>query len=453
MKPRMHTNLHEAFRCTIALEGGIVHVMNTDSLMSLKSKTAPLTASQRAQCERVAARLYGDLRKLVSQLPGHAQGGYGMSRHLDVVRNTCQRVIQALADHEPSIDTLVKLPGTKGLRLLLEAMEKEDIDQNLIDIAQAGVEQFDGLIKDYGGSHSKLITRITTVDSEKKPFELASLQARQVLYQAAVAITGRATESTISLYAFRKSPDDPDVLQRAIVTGLIQTTVIPGGMPVVISNGSTVRFDDDSEDALKNLNGSDAQGATPDALFKEFCSHPLPTVTSRGSLEGLIQVIDPQNLDNPQTFDVVSAAISNDPFLDPHGQPNFVENWALVNCPSKKLIFDIYLHEDMERMYRPSIDAQQWNPNLSAPGGDKWVLRYPQVPTLELLGRGLGNSSTDGYARHTELTETFFERIGWNPAEFFGIRCQVDFPIWRGGYCIQFAQVWNGQDAFDERDD
>lgn len=443
MKPRIFTSPHEAFRSTTALEGGIVHVMPSDSLMNLKAPATPLTATQRARCERVASRLHADLSELVNLLPDHAQGGSGMSRHLGIVRNTCQRVIQALADHDPTIETLIKMPGTKGLRLMLEAMQKEGIDQNKIEIAQAGVDQFDGLIRDYGGSHSKLSARISAMDANQKPLELASLQARQALYQAAVGITGRAAQSSISLYAFRQSPDDTDVLQRAIATGLIQTTVIPGGMPVVISNGSTLRWDDDLEHALKNLDDSDAQGTTPDALLQKFCSQPLPTVTSRGTQESTIRVIDPQSLDHPQTFDVVSAARSNHPFLDPQGMPIFNEIWSLANCPSKKLIFDIYVHEDMERMFRPSVDAQQWNPNLSAPGGDKWVLRYPQVPTLELLGRGIGNAATTGYARHAQLTKVFFERIGWNPSEFFGLRCEVDFPIWRGGYCIKFAPVQN----------
>lgn len=92
-------------------------------------------------------------------------------------------------------------------------------------------------------------------------------------------------------------------------------------------------------------------------------------------------------------------------------------------------------------MYRPSVDAQMWNPNLSAPGGDKWVLRYPQLPTLELLGRGLTNAASKGYSRHKDLTEAFFDRIGWDPDEFFGLRCEVEFPIWRGGYCIKFKPI------------
>ena len=422
----------------------MVHVMSTDSLIGLKSKGSPLSAAQKARCERVAARLYGDLGALVEELPEHARGGSGMSRYLKVVRNTCQRVSLAVSDHQSSLETLVRLPGTKGLGQLLEAMKREGVDPTKIEIAQTAVEQFDGLIRDCGGSHAKLCARIDAGEGTESPLGLASLQARQALYQSAVGITGRAAETTISLYAFRQSPEDPDVLQRAITTGLIQTTVIPGGMPVVISNGSTLRWDDEFEQSLKNLDDSNAQGSTPDALIKEFCSQPLPTVTSRGSRESLIRVIDPQNLEHAQTFDVVSAARSNHPMLDPDGQPVFNEIWSLANCPSKKLIFDIYLHEDMERAYRPSIDAQMWNPNLSAPGGDKWVLRYPQVPKLQLLGRGLSNNACDGYARHNELTASFFERIGWDPGRFYGMRCEVDFPIWRGGYCMKFVPIQDG---------
>lgn len=441
MSRHLSENPHQAFLRTTALEGGIVHVMPADSLMSLKSKSAPLSASERARCERVAARLHGDLEALTKLLPEHARGGSGMSRHLGVVRNTCQRLAHALSDDQPSLQTLVKLPGTKGLRLLIDAMKEHKYDKSVIEIAITAIDQFDVLIREYAGSHSKLIARIDAQTKDDEPFELASLSARQNLYRAATGITGRAAQTTISLYAFRHAPEDPNILQRAIATGMIQTTVVPGGMPVVISNGNTIQWDDEFAQALKNLDDSDAQGSTPDALLQEFCSQPLPTVTSRGSSESLIRVIDPKNLDGPQTFDVVSAARSNHPVLDPNGRPIFDEVWSLSNCPCTRLIFDIYLHEEMERMYRPSVDAQMWNPNLSAPGGDKWVLRYPQLPTLELLGRGLTNAASKGYSRHKDLTAAFFDRIGWDPDEFFGLRCEVEFPIWRGGYCIKFKPI------------
>lgn len=407
-----------------------------------KSKPQPtLSPDQRARCLRIAQRLHADLGALIERLPDHAKGGSGMSRHLSVVRNTCQRVAHALSDPEATLETLVKLPGTKGLEQLIEAIDSSGIDQHLCQNASSAVEQFDALIRDNGGSHARLISKIEKITNPDEPFELGSLHARQELFKSAVGITGRSAQTTISLYAFRQSAENPDVLQRAIASGLIQTTVVPGGMPVVISNGNTLRWDDDPDDALKNLDDSQAQGATPEALLKEFCSQPLPTVTSRGTSESMIRVIDPQSLDGPQTFDVVSAARSNHPYLDPQGDPVFNEIWSLANCASTRLVFDVYVHEDMESKFRPSIDAQQWYPNLSAPGGDRWVLRYPNVPTLELLGRGLGNSATASYSRHAELTRVFFDRMGWDPNAFFGFRCEIEYPIWRGGYCMKFTPI------------
>ncbi len=450
MKKSIHTGPYQGFLSTTALEGGMVHVMPNSSFLSRKPKTAPLNAHQRAQCARIAARLHADLGALLVDLPDHARGGSGMSRHLGIVRNTCQRVEHALADDEPTIQTLVKLPGSKGLGSLIEALNAQGATSSKIEIATTAIAQFDELIREYGGSHTKLIARIEAGSGDQKCFELSSLHARQLLYQAAVGVTGRAAQTTISLYAFRQSPENPEVLQRAIATGLIQTSVVPGGMPVVISNGNTLQWDDDLEQALKNLDDSDAKGSTPEALLKEFCSHPLPTVTSRGSAESMIRVIDPKNLDGPQTFDVVSAARSNHPFLDPNGEPVFDEIWSLANCPSTRLIFDIYVHEDMERMFKPSIDAQQWYPNLSAPGGDKWVLRYPQVPTLEMLGRGISNAKTAGFPKHADLTGAFFDRMCWDPDEFFGFRCEVEYPIWRGGYCMKFSPI-PGSSQLDQR--
>lgn len=444
MKSSQSNHTYGVSLSTNALEGGILHVMSTPPYLPKPTAKATLSPEQRARCLRVAQRIHADLGALVDRLPEHARGGSGMSRHLDVVRNTCQRVAHALSDAEPSIDTLVRLPGTKGLEQLVEAIAAHGIDPHLCENATTAIGQFDALIRDNGGSHAKLIARIESATNPEVPLELGSLRARQELFKSAVGITGRSAQTTISLYAFRQSAESPDVLQRAIASGLIQTTVVPGGMPVVISNGNTLHWDDDPDDSLKNLDDSVAQGSTPEALLKEFCSHPLPTVTSRGTAGSMIRVIDPQSLDGPQTFDVLSAARSNHPYLDPQGEPVFNEIWSLANCPSTRLIFDIYLHADMESRFRPSIDAQQWYPNLSAPGGDRWVLRYPNVPTLELLGRGLGNSASSGYPRHAELTRVFFDRMGWDAGEFFGFRCEVEYPVWRGGYCMKFTPIPGG---------
>ena len=357
-----------------------------------KSPPKPLSADERALCDRVATRLHADLGVLVNLLPEAAQSGSGMAKHLGIVRNTTQRVMHALRDQSPSPET-----------------------------------------------HAKLIARIEAVGSVDSKSSLGSIEARQALFNAAMGVTGRSAQTGISLYAFRRSAENPEVLQRAIASGLIQTTIVPGGMPIVIRAGDTLKWDDPKNRSIDLLDDTQPHGNTPQALLKEFTTHPLPTVSSQGSADNLVQVIDPAKLDGPQTLAVITAARSNHPFTDPEtGKMTLDEVWSLVNCPTAQIIFDVYLHRDIERMVRPGIDAQLWYPNLSSPGGQRWITRYPSPPRLELLGEGIGRAQTKAHPRHGELTNHFFSRLGWDPGEFVGFRCEVIYPIWRAGYCMSF---------------
>lgn len=407
-----------------------------------RSFSKPLSADERALCDRVAARLHADLTILVEQLPAASQNGSGMSKHLNIVRNTCQRVIHAIRDQSPNAQTLVKLPGVKGLEQMLEAMRAAGVSIESIELAAIAIKQFDQLIRSLAGSHTKLAARINAVGTADTETPLGSAESREALFHAAINVTGRSAATSLSLYAFRQSPENPDVLQRAIASGLIQTTVVPGGMPVVIRAGDTLRWDDPESRTLDYLDDSKPFGNTPDALLKEFTTHPLPTVSSQGSSDDLVQVIDPANFDGPQTLDVITAARSNHPFLDPStGALTLDEVWSLVNCPSARLLFDIYLHRDLERMVRPKIDSQLWYPNLVSPGGQRWITRYPSPPRLELLGEGISQAPSASNPRHSELTATLFDRVGWDASEFVGFRCEVMFPIWRAGYCMSFHRV------------
>jgi hypothetical protein len=98
----------------------------------------------------------------------------------------------------------------------------------------------------------------------------------------------------------------------------------------------------------------------------------------------------------------------------------------------------VWLHRDLERRVRPAIDAQLWYPNLSSPGGDRWVTRFPDPPRLQLLGEGLVHARSDAWPGHADLCRVVFDRVGWEPSEFVGFRCEVAYPVWRGGYCMSF---------------
>lgn len=421
-------------------QSGMVRVMS--GLTLRPPANPPLSSQELAAAERVAARLHADLGRLVQALPPSAQGGSAMSRHLGIIRNTCQRVSHALQDTDPSIETLVKLPGVKGLEQMLDAMRDLGLPSKDIELAAVGVERFDRFIREHAGSHTKLINRIMAPTAPATGPGIGSESARRELFESASGVTGRNAEASISIYAFRPDPNDPGVLQRATVTGLYRTLVVPGGMPIVISTGDTLHWADPDRRRLHLSDETVAEGNTPDALLPEFTTRPLPTVSSRGRSGNLIQVIDPADLESPETLDVFTLARGNHPMHDPEtGSLTLDEVWSLANCASRRLVFDVFLHRDLERQVRPHVDAQMWYPNLSSPGDDRWVTRFPDPPRLQLLGEGIERTRSDAWPAHAELCRTMFQRVGWDADAFVGFRCEVAYPVWRAGYCMTFRGV------------
>jgi hypothetical protein len=230
------------------------------------------------------------------------------------------------------------------------------------------------------------------------------------------------------------------MLERALAKGIIGSILTPGGLPMVLSSGDTVQGEEEARQVTL-LKGEAARGRTPEAILKPFTTDPLPMVTSRGRGGTLFQVIDPKSAD-ARPIDVVTALRARHPVMDPAtGRPTLDAVWSLVNCPSRRLVLDVYLHADMERLYRPSVEALLWTASLDIGEDQKWVMRLPAQPRLQLLGRGIGNAASPLWPRHAELTRYFFEHIGWDEGDFIGFRCEVEYPVWRAGYCMGFEYL------------
>ncbi len=399
----------------------------------------PLTAGEAAHAEQVASRMFAELNRLLRGVPEAVRGASSLSRFTGVLRVTCQRVISAMAEEPAGAKMLVRLPGVEGLRQFLEGMASAGAAKEDIATAQAAVDEFERLLGQLGGGQARLAERLAAGQEMAGPGTVEdSSAARRVLNDAAWRVTGRRCETSLSIYAFREGLGGPDVLERALAKGVIGVQIAEGGLPLQLSSGDTLAEDDGALGGVSTLDQSKARGRTPEAILTPFTSQPMPTVTTRGGKGSLMQVIDPgESTRDP--FDVVTAVRATSPMLDPvTGRPSLHEVWSLVNMPARRLVLDVYLHRGIERSYRPSMDAQLWNPGLTVPEEQKWATRLSPRPALQLLGSGLAQAGCESYARHAELTRYFFERLGWSAEEFVGFRCETAYPIWRAGYCMSF---------------
>ena len=112
------------------------------------------------------------------------------------------------------------------------------------------------------------------------------------------------------------------------------------------------------------------------------------------------------------------------------------------------------MHRDLARTCIPALDTHLWRPDFAQQTGDRWQTRFAASPTLQLLGPGPHRAAPPAWPRMLDLTRYLFERLGRDPREYIGFRCEVDHPIWRAGYCVSFdftrPQSADGTGASDE---
>jgi hypothetical protein len=119
-------------------------------------------------------------------------------------------------------------------------------------------------------------------------------------------------------------------------------------------------------------------------------------------------------------------------------RPAVGEMWSLITFPARRLVYDVFLHRDIARRCIPSVEVHLRGFDTHPLGSRRWSTRFPGHERLEVLSAGLTGARTASYPRQHELIGRALAAAGWSADEFVGFRCEVDYPIWRAGYCMVF---------------
>ncbi len=402
---------------------------------------AGLSAQEIRQADRALRRVHEQLRSFLQSLPAQARNASGMARYLDVDRTTCQRLVFMVNRPFAGLSIVEKMPGVRGLRRLLDSASRKGVEPEAIEHLDASIGMLEDCFNALGGNQSVLIRRIAstpaTDTAEPGPGNVPEAARRQ-MFDAAGTLTGRTSEAWVAVYAyFPGKGKDREKMEIARVHGLIGHQASPDAVPLTFHNFTSGKSDKD-ERPFRSLVG-DTPGAgtqAPAAFIPDFSTNPPPVVSTRQPGEYLVQTIDDRSGDG-KPVDVMFGTrnVSSHPSTR---TPPLEEAWAMINFPTRRMVFDIYLHRDLARACIPALDVHLWRPDFAAHPGDRWQTRFASGPKLELLGGGLNNAATAAYDRQEELSGFLFEQIEQDSASFIGFRCSLDYPIWRTGYCMSF---------------
>lgn len=408
--------------------------------------SAPLKAEEIQELDRSLKAIRSELLAFLTAMPVSAQNASGLSRLLGVERTTCQRMVSAVTAPYPGVSLASQLPGTKGIRLIIEAASKNDLtlEAESAKKLDKAMSAYEDATRKLGGSRSRLLKRIErTLASNSKPgsprSDEAELAHKQALFESSAALTGRYSDAWLAAHIYTPHPDRADILHQTRTHGLIGHHAETDAVPLTfhVFSGTPDRFTADDELQFRALFPSKQDGV-PSELLTDYSTNPVPVVHSSHPDEFIVQTIEPSP-DQPESAPIDLMFAMDGGMTHPSTrETNTEEVWALVNFPVHRLLLDVFMHKDLARQCVPGLDVHLWRPDFAQHVGERWQTRFHRPPSLQLLSPGLERAQTSAWNRYTELLTELFATKGYDPNDYVGFRCDTEYPIWRTGYCIAF---------------
>ncbi len=391
-----------------------------------------------ATADQLGRRLQSELRDVIALLPEEHRSASAMSRLLKLDRATCQRIVQGATSHDAGPRTLIALPGIAGLRSFVAAVSERvpaGSGGEVLAGASAAADRFASFLDEVGLSQRGLRAALEGPGGRTPQLYPPSDDslAREALFLAAAEVVGRWSETTIHTSVIRPVPGDPTLTDWARVRALVQHRWRTHAVPLEVGGTATLRGTSGgpSMDSLES-------NAKDSPLLPEFCSRPLPSVVAKAAGKRVVHVIDTDALVGSGPADIVTATRVARPDPSPATlSPAIGEVWALQNIPARRLVFDTFIHRDLADACVSSIEAHLWMPDVGIRhDAARWSTRLPGGPTMERISPLA--AATSAHETYQDLLSHVFEELGWPADDFVGFRCDIPYPVWRGGYVMLF---------------
>lgn len=391
-----------------------------------------LSDAQRARAVQIGDRLRAELNVLLKRTPSTWGSALGMARVLKVDRNSAQKIHAGLSSAIDGAEALARFPGIDALRVFVVAASKAAGMPKADPSVEAAIDAFELLINETGGSRAALVrSLVTAVPSKPTRSDLSRAETsdeheqRRRLFHDAADLVGYSVESVPFVGLVRQVPGRPDLIEGRRAFGLLGVKWDRGPLALA-STAVGVQGNDAPIDTMKH-GPLISEHEAWHGLIPEFCSTPLPRFTSRtqGSLS--ILTADPPSAGVLDVIFGVKWGVDLYPPLTPE---QVWSHMTAIRRPTRRLMFDVYMHRAMAAACVPSLGCFGWSAGLLNNPLEYWHERLPGRYPLELLGRGLENSASPHWTRRKELAEYIFSNVGWDPEEFIGFRCDIEYPLW-----------------------
>lgn len=349
------------------------------------------------------------------------------SRHLGLSRQLTWRLSRVVCSTEPEA-ILSEIPGPQGMSKFIAACRDLGAPEESLNALVDAAETFEETIKAVSGNRKSLAALMANQGDQLGSG--SHERERRKLFEGGSAVWGvHAATRFVSVFLFPAS-DDPSMLDVAHVTGYLgfrRLRSIPWPMSfeeVRDREGVHIPF---HKEPLDLHNGAD-EGQLQ--LIDRFCNPPSPSisVSTLGNVKRF--ELSPGPVGNAGAADVVFGTYLRHLYPRQRTEDNANANFILMLVtPVERVIFDMFLHKDIEFSGQPSAHVCDKLTHPFAPADDEVArLALPLSETPQALGPGATGALTPHIPWYPRLVRFVSERINRAPEEFVGSRLEMSYP-------------------------
>jgi hypothetical protein len=381
----------------------------------------------RLRIASVGIQLGRSLQSVLDAIPESPRGPAAIARTIGVDKVLTSRALKAARSREP-LAVVYLAPGPEPLRKLLRAARKGAVAPDLIAEAEEAVGQFETLICQEAGDRSALDTIISGWLLEAR--SVFDLRRKQSAFRAMSQLLGTASDTTLSGVLLHPAGDG-ETLDVVCVMGFYGLQRLRVGSAVKFSTRRLTQADRPRVPCT--LSGHPIDGV--DGLrLDEFSSKPPAELNVFRVGEVLHYALAGDRLGPRSASDLVFAEVNRAELRhylpeQPHRRRQLASD---VTVPTKLLVFDALLHEDVYAgtdpelfIYDTSFDGAA---DVNDPARD--IDRLDVYENIQYLGTGVRKFRTTEVPHYSALLDHVCSSLDWDGHRFRGYRCRVEYPIY-----------------------
>lgn len=316
------------------------------------------------------------------------------------------------------------VPGNSSIERFLKATETRGANKKIVDAVRDATREFERVISVHVGDRATLDLIIDGMASG----EGAGLeQSRKRAYLGNSGIYGVQARTNLMCCFLAPNAQDSSQLDMVMLRGLLGVRRL---RPTVRLPIFRTRQWSQAGQAIASQEWQPIEEETNSPFLSRFNSGDVPEIEAVHAPGGTDYLIQPGPIGNRGAFDcffgdMIRAGASR--YQDHEDATG--EFGVTVTAPTESVLFDIIAHRDIPFV----LDAESFVYAHLYTGGqmdghwDEASLLPIRQRTVSLPGSPPA-VATKQVPKYSEIHDYIYERLGWDPSEFRGVRLEMKYP-------------------------